>query len=375
MLIELAKNPDASIYRELRDNGLQTERLVLVSDGIVLDGNRRLASMRSLYNEDPKTYAGFFEVETILLPDDASITEIEMVEASRQMAPSLKLPYGWVDRRLKLKYHRDFLHLPTNIICEEYRLKTEEQLHHEIEELELAETYLSEYFGQPLNYKSIEDAEDFFIGLREQLAEIKNDDIKKTWQLVGFAMIKEANVLNIEPKQYYPFVLSRPPYARVPVLELFGGENELWPFNRDLGTGAILKNSDYKSLINALSDPNTSHSTAEKIIQLFNRFLIERDERPHPICVINHLNQVNKFLSRIDLSKFTESQRSELFGQLAETSYMFQYLTKCEDKDSVRPIVVTGFTPIVNYLIKISINKLLWIKGKIFRLFSKFKSS
>ena len=125
ILIELAKNPDASIYRELRDNGLQTERLVLVSDGIVLDGNRRLASMRSLYNEDSITYAGFFEVETILLPDDASITDIEMIEAARQMAPGLKLPYGWVDRRLKLKYHRDFLHLPTNIICEEYRLKSE----------------------------------------------------------------------------------------------------------------------------------------------------------------------------------------------------------------------------------------------------------
>jgi len=374
LLIELAKNPDAPIYQELRDNGLQTERLLLTGDGIVLDGNRRLASMRLLYKEESKTYARFVEVETILLPEDASITEIEMVEASRQMAPGLKLPYGWLDRRLKLRYHRDILHLPTNIICEEYRLKTEEQLQHEIEELDLAETYLSEYLRQPLNYKSIEDAEDFFVGLHEQLAKIKKDNIKKTWQLVGFAMIKDAKVLDINPKQNYPFVSSKLPYAREPVLELFGGEKELWPFTKDLGTGTKLKNSDYKLLIKALNDPNTSHSTAENIILLFNQFLTEHDERPHPIAVVNRLKQINRNLSRLDLSKFTESQRSELFGQLAETTYLFQFLTKCEDKDSVRPVVVTGFTPIVNYLIKRSINAFLWIKENVSRLISKFKS-
>ena len=376
MLIKLAKNADASIYQELRRSGMQTERLLLTDDGVVLDGNRRLVSMRSLYAENPMTYARFFEVETTLLPEDTSITDIEMIEASRQMAPDLKLPYGWVDRRLKLRYHRDILQLPTNIICEGYRLKSEEHLHHEIEELELSETYLSEYLGQPLNYMSIEDAEDFFIGLREQLAKIKNDDVKKTWQLVGFAMIKQAKVLDIEPKQYYPFVPSRPPYAPLPVLELFGGENELWPFTKDLGTGEKLKNSDYKSLIKALNDPNTSHSTAEIFILLFNQILTERNERPHPIAVVNRLKQINQKLGRLDLTKFTESQRSELFGQLTETSYLFQYLTKCEDKDSVGPIVVTGFTPIVNYLIKRCINALQLhrIKGNIFRLISKFKS-
>ena len=374
MLIELAKNPDASIYQELRGSSLQTDRLLLTGDGVVLDGNRRLASMRSLYEEDSKTYAGFFEVETTLLPEDTSIIDIEMIEASRQMAPDLKLPYGWVDRRLKLRYHRDILHLPTNIICEGYRLKSEEQLHHEIEELELAETYLSEYLGQPLNYKSIEDAEGFFIGLHEQLAKIKNDEIKKTWQLVGFAMIKEAKVLDIEPKQFYPFVPSRPSYARLPVLELFGGENELWPFTKDLGTGAKLKGSDYKSLIKTLNDPNTSHSIAEKFMLLFNQILTELDERPHPIAVVNRLKQLNQNLGRLDLSKFTESQRGELFGQLAEIPYLFQYLTKCEDKNSVRPIVVMGFTPIGNYLVKRSINALHWIKGNIFGLISKFRS-
>ena len=157
-------------------------------------------------------------------------------------------------------------------------------------------------------------------------------------------------------------------------MELFGGENGLWPFTKDLGTGTKLKNSDYKLLIKVLNDPIISHSTAEKIILLFNQFLSERDEHPHPIAVINCLKQINRNLCRLDLTKFTDSQRNELFGQLAETSYQLQSLTKCEYNGSVRPIAVTGFTPVVKHLIKTSINTLYLIKGNIIRLISKLKS-
>ena len=344
MLLELARNPEAAIYQELHDSALQTERLLITSDGIVLDGNRRLASMRELYNSDPAGYGKFSRIEAVLLPDGITDTDLELVEAAKQMAPDLKLAYGWIDRRLKLRHHRDDLAIPVDQICKTYRLESEEDLNHEIEELELAEEYLADYLRQPGNYKALDYAEEHFSGLREQTAQQGSDDSRRTWRLVGFAMIKEAGVLSIDPKQYFPFSAPKPPYAPIPVLELYSGENNLLPYTSKLGSGAVFRKSDYKILCDALNQPGESHKIAKHFIQLFDQILAQHEDQPHPIAIINRLKQINSMLGRIELEQFTESQRSELFGQLAETAYQFRYLTKQEDKKAPQPDIATGRT-------------------------------
>ena len=371
MLLELAKNPAALIYQELDDSGVQTERLLLTSDGVVLDGNRRLASMRTLYEKDSSKYHTFGEIEAAILPEDSTESDFEMVEATKQMAPDLKLQYGWLDRRLKLRHHRDYLSLPIATICNAYRLKSEEQLHNELEELELAERYLKEYIEQPSGYNSIDYAEEYFVGLREQLANLPDNYIRLTWLLVGFAMIKEANKLEIEPNQYFPFTSSKRGYEPVSVLELYGGENDLWPYIKELGSGAILKKSNYKTLVQFLNQPTRSLEIARDFRRLFNQMVSEFEEHPNPIAIINRLKQINNLLGRAELEHFTESQRSELFGQLAETSYQFQYLTQSEDRESIKPVIVTGFTPLFNRIIKSLVVRQLWIKDKLKALFSR----
>ena len=368
MLLELAKNPEAAIYRELHDSALQTERLLVTGDGVVLDGNRRLAAMRELCRADPDTYGSFNRVEAVLLPDDVSDTDLEMVEAAKQMAPDLKLAYSWVDRRLKLRHHRDELGIPVETICGTYRLESGEDLDHEIEELELAEDYLENYLGEPRHYKAVDYAEDHFIGLREQLATFQDPDVRRTWRLVGFAMIKEAGVLSIDAEQQFPFAPSKPPYAPVPALELYGGENDLLPYTRTLGSGAVLRKNDYKTLADALNNPEESHNVARQFIHLFSQIQADHNERPHPIAVVNRLKQANQMLGRLELEQFTESQRSELFGQLAETAYLFRYLTQQEDHDSARPIVVTGFSPLINPIVRFFIRVWLWLKARLRRL-------
>jgi len=352
MLLDLAKNPDAAIYQELHDSALQTERLLLTDRGIVLDGNRRLASMRALYAADPGTYSAFNRVEAVLLPEDVTDTELELVEAAKQMAPDLKLAYSWVDRRLKLRHHRDELKIPVDQICKTYRLESEQALNREIEELALAEEYLADYLNEPRHYKAVDFAEDYFTGLREQLEQYGEADIRRVWKLVGFAMTREAGALAIEPGKQFPFAPSKPPYAPVPALELYGGENDLLPYTKKLGSGAVLRGNDYKILGQALNDPAKSHDIARQFVRLFSQILADFNDRPHPIAVINRLKQTNQMLGRLELDQFTEGQRSELYGQLAETAYQFRYLTQQEEQDTIRPVVVTGFSPLFNPIIR-----------------------
>lgn len=334
MLIEVAKSPDAPIYQELRNIRIQAQRLLLTSDGIVVDGNRRLASMRALYEADPETFGQFSTVEAIVLPEDASSVDIELIEANRQLAPDTKLAYGWIDRRLKLRYHRYALDLSPQVIRETYRLKSEKQLYSELEELDLAETYLDDYLGTPKNYKAVNEKEEFFAGLRNQLAEKHDDKMKRIWRLIGFAMIKEAEALGITARDCHPFVPPKFGYMPSPVLEYYGEQKGLWDHSPDLGSGKFLNDTKLDALIPDLNRPETSKEIAGSIIRIFGQVLMKHEENPHPIFVVNQLRHINSVLSEVDLATYNESQRREFRGQLAELEFHLRNFLKGDNQTS-----------------------------------------
>lgn len=366
MLIELAKNPDASIYQELYNTRIQTERLLITHDGIVVDGNRRLASMRTLYEMDPQQYDGFAEIEAILLPADATAVDLELVEANRQLAPNTKLAYSWVDRRLKLRYHKYNLGIEEKLICDTYKLKSVDQLHTELEELELAEQYLDEYLGRPHDYLLIEEAELYFIGLRKQLDNFKDEIVKKTWRLIGFAMIKEAEPLKIEPGHYFPIAPLKYHFALKPVLELYGEQTGLWSSSEELGSGTVINETMYKQLIKNMDNRDLSRGIAGTIIQLFHQTVVEHEDSPHPLSVVNHLKNMSKMLSKIDLNKFTNSQRREMFGHLTEVDYHVRTLLKRENQDSNSSLIIISFPGMLRKFTRFCGRSYRSLKRKIF---------
>ena len=367
MLLELAKNPDASIYQELYNTGIQTERLLITHEGIVVDGNRRLASMRTLHELDPQQYAGFSEIEAILLPDDATAIDLELVEANRQLAPNTKLAYSWIDRRLKLRYHKFNLGIEENIICDTYKLKSVDQLHTELQELDLAEQYLEEYLDRPHDYLLVDNAELYFIGLLKQLGTFKDEVIKKAWKLIGFAMIKEAEQLKIEPGNYFPIAPLKYHFALKPVLELYGEQQGLWSSTDEMGSGTVINESMYRQLIANIDNRNSSFETAGTIIRLFNQTIVEHEDRPHPISVVAHLNKMSKMLSKIDLNKFTRSQRREMFGHLTEVDYHVRTLLKRENQDSNSSLIIISFPGMLRKFTSFCGRGYHWLKRKFFR--------
>ncbi len=75
----LAKSMDVHgpIFAELERLGQQTEPLLVLFDGVVINGNRRLAAMRELARRDAARYAAFREVAVAVLPPGTEPQEIE----------------------------------------------------------------------------------------------------------------------------------------------------------------------------------------------------------------------------------------------------------------------------------------------------------
>lgn len=99
-LIE-AKNSKQNIWKALRDNKVQSEPVKIDGEGILIDGNRRISSMRDLYHNDPLGYKEFKEVECILCTDPGyrkSNREIaKQVEKFINRSKDLRLEHNWLN--------------------------------------------------------------------------------------------------------------------------------------------------------------------------------------------------------------------------------------------------------------------------------------
>ena len=207
LLLDKARDSDGPIYDELAHYARQTEPLLIARDGLVVNGNRRLAAMRSLRARDPDAYAGFANVTAAVLPADISRDKLEYIEAALQMAPELKLSYSWINRRLKLRQH--VADLDRDQVAKAYRFQDADTVDLELEQLALAEAYLA-WRGTPGAFACLETQEERFIRLNAQLRALKAPHMVVLWKTIGFAMLCASDDLERAIEQYYPFAKPAP---------------------------------------------------------------------------------------------------------------------------------------------------------------------
>src|SRR5438876_2814521 len=80
ILLEMSHDEKANIYDELERVSTQRETLLITADGVVLNGNRRLAAMRDLFAKDPARYASFSHVAAKVLPPESTEKDLELLE-------------------------------------------------------------------------------------------------------------------------------------------------------------------------------------------------------------------------------------------------------------------------------------------------------
>lgn len=96
----------------------QQEPAIVTADGILINGNRRAAAMRSLYLDDQRLAAKY--IRCLVLPPDATVAELIDLETELQIARDFKQDYGWINEALLIeelfeRERRDFNRVATRM--------------------------------------------------------------------------------------------------------------------------------------------------------------------------------------------------------------------------------------------------------------------
>jgi hypothetical protein len=315
-LLTMARDPQGPIFAELELLAQQTEPLLVLFDGVVVNGNRRLAAMRDLLARDPEPYAGFRSADIAVLPEGTEAREVEYVEAALQMAPETKLRYGWIDRRLKLRKQRDVLGLPLDEIKAAYRIEDASEIDRELAELALAEDYLESFRGEPARYSTVAGVGELFKGLSEQLARLAGGE-QAFWRVAGFAMIdgRDASLQKrLEPLFPFAAPLSRelPATAQSRLARRLNIDAAA-----DLADEDALTSGMADDLLGILRDRQRSAANAQLIVDIVEELRLEQGERKAPERMLQKVREAGKLIARLEPDRLTPAQRRSLRVDLA----------------------------------------------------------
>ena len=95
-----ANDKDANIYKEIDSSRFQRDSLLIGKDGVVVDGNRRLATLRELYEQKPSDYK-FGQIRCKVLSRDPNREYYKTIEYSIHFQDDKKLEYTWVNKVLE----------------------------------------------------------------------------------------------------------------------------------------------------------------------------------------------------------------------------------------------------------------------------------
>jgi len=88
------------LKQDLESRG-QQEPAIVTADGVLINGNRRAAALRSLYKDDDRPAARY--VQCLVLPADATPPELIDLETELQIARDFKQEYGWINEALLIE--------------------------------------------------------------------------------------------------------------------------------------------------------------------------------------------------------------------------------------------------------------------------------
>lgn len=157
------------LYDDLKQLGQQREVAHVTHDGVVINGNRRMATMEKLHRENPK--GRWNELWVVRLPKDISEKDLWKIEAGLQLSKQKVADYGPINNLLMIYEGKKAGLSPAEIAASMYGW-SDKQVIFDLERLNLIDTFLS-FFGQLGNYGIIKRfrLNEHFIDLQKYLVE------------------------------------------------------------------------------------------------------------------------------------------------------------------------------------------------------------
>jgi hypothetical protein len=151
-ILSLRDTPE--LVQDLKQYG-QLQPGLITTDGYVVNGNRRLASLRTLEADTGDQLFRYMEVG--VLPE-ATPEELFLIETYFQMTPETRARYGPVTTAVQVRRGLDDLHLPKEVVAKAMNIE-EQVLQETLDILELIDGYLA-YSGRPRQYALVESRPD-----------------------------------------------------------------------------------------------------------------------------------------------------------------------------------------------------------------------
>lgn len=299
----------------------QREPLLITGDGVVVNGNRRLAAMRELFAQGPMQFDHFGYVDCAVLPSNVTPSEVVEIEVRLQMRAETKLPYGWIEESMAV---REMLQkgLPKTYVADLLRKKPKEVQTAE-RALTEVDIYLKEWLRDPGNYQEVEDAEQFFNDLAKALVRAEGH-ILEAKRRIAWTLLSNAESL---PGRIYDYGFGFDKKTDEVIAAL--GER----LGIDSGTTTVVDDGDddpieidlgddgtdvlLERVIDAFDDPDRRDTVGEELVDVCVWINEHARQRRVGNQALTAIRTANTKLMGVDLSKAEPRTYEPIRAQLA----------------------------------------------------------
>jgi hypothetical protein len=198
LLLEQNATETSALMADIQNNG-QLEPGIITFDGAVINANRRMAIMSSLYKQTREDKYKYLIVG--ILPPGVDEVDLWKIEAGLQFGRDFRLQYGGVNELLKLREGEKQGLKPKDISVALNGRFTEKQVEEKLETLSLIDSYLS-FINKNSEYHRITEAQDLekFNSLQKSvIAPLRKKHGKKRKEIaelttIAFALIHKTDV-------------------------------------------------------------------------------------------------------------------------------------------------------------------------------------
>jgi hypothetical protein len=208
MLLDLSPSETTKLMDDIKNRG-QIYPGVITWDGYVINGNRRMAVLRTLHKQEP---TGKFErIKVFRLPKDFAPREVWRLEAGAQLSAEMRDPYSPINELLKYREGSQYGFSAEEMAAALYG-RTAAEVREALERLQLIDQYL-EYIGKPNEYVEVRRAHERFIEVQTNIGQGRRylDDAQlECFTRAQFDMIRADNIDNYELRELRTKVLRIP---------------------------------------------------------------------------------------------------------------------------------------------------------------------
>jgi hypothetical protein len=197
---------DAEPFNKLRGDLASRQQLrpgVVLSDGGVLDGNRRLAALLDLA-QNRRNPSRFEYFDAVILDEDVGAEDRWRIEAGVQIGRDEKHPYSGINELLKIREGLKLFKSKANPESEISKVLYgigEEEIKEDVQKIQLIDEYLT-FIGKPQAYNEVGDVLERFEEAIANLNQARKVGFKpaefQRVKLTQFALIRDGAMSNWE---------------------------------------------------------------------------------------------------------------------------------------------------------------------------------